>query len=158
MELNTFDDIVKMQQEFSSRLAARLKALPDRAATTPDALAKEKRALLDRTIEATDELYRARVEAVKRLDDEIERNKQLIIELERGIIEYDKAKDASSRAEPNESDLATERTAPTDKAKKTAHIPELYTPVEEPRPASAKKDRSQRKKRGGGTTKKATKK
>ena len=40
MELTTFDDIVKLQQDFSARLAERLKALSDRAQTTPEALVK----------------------------------------------------------------------------------------------------------------------
>jgi hypothetical protein len=34
MELKTFADIVKLQQEFSSRLADQLKALPETAAAT----------------------------------------------------------------------------------------------------------------------------
>jgi len=158
MEINTFDDIVKLHQEFASRLAERLKAPRGRAAIAPDELMKEKRALLEQTIEEKDELYRAKVEAANRFEAEIERNKETITRLEREIIDYEKAKDVSGRAEPNEFDLAAERTTPTDKAKETVYVPELYTPVEGRRRGPAKKVPPQKKKRDGRTKKKITKK
>jgi hypothetical protein len=105
MELKTFADIVKLQQEFSSRLADRLQALPGRAAATADEVIAGKRALLEHETAAMDDVRRAKVEVVNRLDGEIERHKQTIVQLEREIIEYDKAKDASGKMEPTQREL-----------------------------------------------------
>jgi len=94
MELKTFADVVKLQQEFSSRLADRLKALPRTASATADAMIAEKRARLEHEIAARNDVQRAKVEAVNRLDGEIERHTQTIVQLEREILDYDKAIDA----------------------------------------------------------------
>jgi hypothetical protein len=118
MEINTFDDIVKLQQEFASRLAERLKAPRGRAAMAPDGLMKEKRALLEQTIEETDELYRAKVEAVNRFEAEIERNKQTITRLEREIIDYDTTKDAEQPPEAFKVELAEPKPRKTAKPRK----------------------------------------
>jgi hypothetical protein len=91
MEINTFDDIVKMHEEFSIRLAERLNAPAGRASNTLEALMEQKRELLEHTSEANNKLYRAKAEAVKRLDDEIERNKRLILELEHDIAVYEES-------------------------------------------------------------------
>jgi hypothetical protein len=54
----------------------------------------EKRARLEHEIAARNDVQRAKVEAVNRLDSEIERHTQTIVQLEREILDYDKAVDA----------------------------------------------------------------
>lgn len=99
MEPKTFDDLIKLQHEFSTTLAARLKTLASARLGTPDELLAEKRALLKQSRTALDSVAHAKEQAIKRFDLELARHQDSIARLERDLGEFDKSKRESAKAE-----------------------------------------------------------
>jgi hypothetical protein len=99
MDIKTFDDIVKLQEEFSKTLAARIDSLSKAATTTIDQMIVEKQAILAQSKADLDSVRQARTEAAKRLDSEIERRQKAIAQLERDLEAVEKTKRAETKAE-----------------------------------------------------------
>lgn len=99
MEPKTFDDLIKLQHEFSTTLAAQMKALSSARPGTPDELLADKRALLKQSKMALDSAARAKEHAIKRFDLELARHQDSIARLQRDLGEFDKLMRESAKAE-----------------------------------------------------------
>jgi DNA-binding ferritin-like protein len=97
METEILDDVLRLQQEFSDKLAAQMRRLEQAPAGTLDEMMAEKRAMLKRSQADMDAVSQAREEAVKRFDDDLRRHKETIAQLESDIKEFGKAKRPSAK-------------------------------------------------------------
>ena len=104
MKIQTFGDMVKLQQEFSGRLLARLEAPPQTAAATLDSRIAQRRAQLEHTIGVMEDLKRKRDETMMQFESELERNYRTIVRLEREISEFNDAKGEREMLEPQSAD------------------------------------------------------
>ena len=115
MEPKTFDDLVKLQHEFSATLASQLKTLASARPGTPEELLAEKRALLKQSRTALESVARAKEQAIKRFDLELARQQDSIARLERDLGEFDQSKHDIAKAKaakPKSPKPATKRKAP----------------------------------------------
>ncbi|WP_372526418.1 hypothetical protein [Piscinibacter sp.] len=99
MEPKTFDDLIKLQHEFSATLASQLKTLASTRPSTPDELLAEKRALLKQSRTTLESVVHAKEQAIKRFDLELARHQDSIARLERDLGEFDLSKRESAKAE-----------------------------------------------------------
>jgi|SRR5262249_9156506 len=99
MEIKTFDDIVKLQEEFSKALAARIESLSKAGSMTIDQMIAEKQVILTQSKADLDGVRQAKSEATKRLDGEIERRQKAVVQLERDLEALEKTKRAETKAD-----------------------------------------------------------
>ncbi len=97
MEIKSLDDILKLRDEFSRRLAARMKALERPGTGTLDELIEEKRALMKQTEARMQAAERAKAAMVKRLDDQFGHHKETLRRLESELDELVKARQGGAR-------------------------------------------------------------
>lgn len=97
MEIKSFDDVLKLKDEFSIRLEARMKALERPGAGTLDELIDEKRTLLKQSKARFDATERAKIAMVKRFDGNLGRQKETLGRLEQDLEELVKAKQGGER-------------------------------------------------------------
>jgi hypothetical protein len=101
MEIKTFDDLVKLQQQFADRVNKGMAPATSVGALTPDELDSAKRAMLKDAQTALAATQQAKDETAKRLDGDIARLQQKIAGLERDIGQIEKAQRAEVKATPD---------------------------------------------------------
>lgn len=100
MEIKTFDDILKLKEEFDGALQQRIKKLERATIGTLDEMIEEKRAVLKQSKTRLDAAVQAKTEALKRLDDEIRRHQDMVARLECDIEELRKSKESAEKSGP----------------------------------------------------------
>lgn len=101
MEIKTYDDLVKLQQQFADIASKGLAPATSVGALTPDDLNSAKRTMLKDAQAALAAAQQAKDEAAKRLDGDISRLQQKIAGLEQDIGQIEKAQRAEVKAMPD---------------------------------------------------------
>src|SRR5262245_28541592 len=101
MEIKTYDDLVKLQQQFADRVTKGMAPATSVGALTPDNLISAKRDLLKDAQDALAAAQQAKKETNRRLEDEITRLQQRIAGLQHDIGQIEEAQRAGANTEPD---------------------------------------------------------
>lgn len=91
MEIKTFDDILKIKDEFSKKLAARMRTFEEATSGTLDEIIQEKRAILKEWQARLEATEMAKGEVLKRFEGELQRQRDAVAQLETDLKELGKA-------------------------------------------------------------------
>ncbi|HEY3148166.1 MAG TPA: hypothetical protein VGJ75_17550 [Dongiaceae bacterium] len=103
MEIKTYDDVLKLRQQFADRLAQRMRLAKKTRAPTAEQVIAEKRVMLKDSQSAMAAVQQAKDEAIKRLDGQLQRLQAKIAGLEGDIDEIEKAKRPAGETQPDKS-------------------------------------------------------
>jgi predicted nuclease with TOPRIM domain len=90
MEIKTFDDVLKIKDEFSKKLAARMRTFEEATSGTLDEIIQEKRAILRESQARLEATEKARSEVLKRFEGELQRHRETVARLETDLKELRK--------------------------------------------------------------------
>lgn len=112
MEIKTFDDILKLREEFAAALQRQVKRLEQAGAGTLDEIIEEKRAALERTKARLDAATQEKAETLKRVEGEVRRRQDAVTRLERDIEELRKTRKTGEKPEPGKPRAKGQRRPP----------------------------------------------
>jgi len=101
MEIKTYDDLLKLQQQFGERVRKGMAPATAAGALTPDQLNSANESMLKDAHAALAAAEQAKSETARRLDGDIARLQQRIAGLERDIGQIQKAQRADAKAAPD---------------------------------------------------------
>jgi peptidoglycan hydrolase CwlO-like protein len=98
MDFKSYDDVLKLQQQFTARLGEQLQAVKKARPASGEAFIADKRAMLQVSQAAIESLQRAKDEAVRRLDAELARHKKTVAQLQQDLDAFEKAQREADKA------------------------------------------------------------